>query len=346
MSAETLTWLNTKTLKGFSDKTGFAWHYDEASQGDESNHYPGPIPVGDVKRRLFYWVATEGKVSTRVKVGGKWRTVKVEGKKSLSHPETGEVFSIVGSGFPVHDYGQWLIENFKAVLDTGDGDLGIGSAGLLKGGGQAWVQIELPETVKGPGGIEHRPYLTGSAVLDGSRSTVYVTGSVLAVCDNTLSAALGSAATQIKYPHRKGVEMKPQDVRNALGILHQNTAAVNAELDELLNVAVSDSQWDAFVVAHLGKDRPFEAGRGQTNWDNAHDQLTALYKNDPRVAPWTGTGFGALQAVNTWRHHFAVAKGVDGGRPERNMINRLDGTNDREDAKTLAKLQGVLGLAA
>jgi len=337
---ETLTWLNQNTLQGFTEKRGKAWHYDESSQGEQPNHYDGPIPMGDVKRRLFYWVATEGKVSTRVKVAGRWQTVKVESKKSLSHPETGEVFSIVGAGFPVHNYAEWLVENFRKILDTDE--LGIGSAGLLKGGGQAWVQLELPESVEGPGGIVHRPYLTGSAVLDGSRVTSYSTGSQLAVCDNTLSAALASASTMIKYPHRKGVEMKPQQVRDALDLLIGSADAVNAELESLLSIQVTDVQWDRFIAAHLGKDRPFEAGRGQTNWDNAHDQLTQLYRKDPMDSPWTGTAFGVLQAVNTWRHHYQVAKNVAGGRAERNLVNRVDGTSHKADAETIQKLQMVL----
>jgi len=344
MSAETSKWLNTMTLQGFTKQRGHAWHYDVSAQDAESNHYPGAIPFEDVKRRLFYWVATEGAVSTRVRVGGKWRTVKVPGKKSLSHPETGEVFSIVGKSFATHNYYPWLVENFQTVLDTQE--LNIGSAGLLKGGAQAWVQIELDETVEGPGGIRHRPFFTGSCVLDGSRSDVYGTGSVLAVCDNTLSSALGNFFAQVKYAHRKGVEFQPQAVRDKLELLIGTTDAVNAELEALLGMKVSDANWEKFVVATIGKDRPFEAGRGQTNWDGMHDALTALYRNDDRVAPWTGTGFGALQAVNTWRHHVQVAKNVAGGRAERNMINRLDGTNDKADARSLELLQGVLGLAA
>jgi phage/plasmid-like protein (TIGR03299 family) len=342
MSAESLTWLNTMTLQGYKETRGTAWHYDAGSQGEEDNHYPGAIPPADIKRRLFYWVATEGAVKARVKAGGKWKTTTVTGKKALSHPETGEVFSIVGSGFQVHNYWQWLVENFKTILDADGKDLGIGSAGLLKGGAQAWVQIELPESIEGPGGIVHRPFLTGSAVLDGSRSTSYSTGSVLAVCDNTLSSALASACDMIKYPHRSGTEFKAQDVRDVLKILFEQADEVNAELDQLLNVPVSDAKWEQFVTAHIGKDRPAEAGRGQVNWDTTHDGLTELWKNDPMVAPWTGTAFGALQAVSTWRHHHQVAKNVAGGRPERNMISRLDGTSDREDAKALQKLQLVL----
>ena len=196
--------------------------------------------------------------------------------------------------------------------------------------------------MEGPGGIQHRPYFTGSAVLDGSRSHVYGTGSTLSVCDNTLSATLARFFESVKYAHRKGVEFQPQDVRDKLQLLIGTADAVNAELEAMLGIKVSDDNWEQFVTATIGKDRPFEAGRGQTNWDGMHDSLTALYRNDDRVAPWAGTGFGAVQAVNTWRHHVQVAKNVTGGRPERNMINRLDGTNAKADALALEHLLAIV----
>ena len=50
---ETLQWLDENMLIGFTDKRGTAWHYRTDLQGAEPNHYPGAIPVADVKRRLF-----------------------------------------------------------------------------------------------------------------------------------------------------------------------------------------------------------------------------------------------------------------------------------------------------
>ena len=52
MSEETVHDLNSSTLIGNTDARGTAWHYRAEHQGDEPNHYPGPIPVADVQRRL------------------------------------------------------------------------------------------------------------------------------------------------------------------------------------------------------------------------------------------------------------------------------------------------------
>ena len=48
MSQETMEWLNNNTLIGMTDQRSHAWHYQECYQGEEPNHYDGPIPVGDL----------------------------------------------------------------------------------------------------------------------------------------------------------------------------------------------------------------------------------------------------------------------------------------------------------
>jgi len=63
VSQETMKWLNNNTLIGFTDKRGNAWHYRESDQGDESNHYPGAIPVDDVLRRLFNFKVIESPIT-------------------------------------------------------------------------------------------------------------------------------------------------------------------------------------------------------------------------------------------------------------------------------------------
>src|SRR3954466_6274520 len=66
MSNETLQHLNTNTLIGNTDARGHAWHYRAEEQGDETDHYPGPIPVVDVERRLFSWEAVSRRVAVEV----------------------------------------------------------------------------------------------------------------------------------------------------------------------------------------------------------------------------------------------------------------------------------------
>ena len=66
MSRETLSHLNTSTLIGNTDARGSAWHYRAEEQGEQSNHYPGPIPIEDVQHRLFSWTALSRPLAVEV----------------------------------------------------------------------------------------------------------------------------------------------------------------------------------------------------------------------------------------------------------------------------------------
>jgi phage/plasmid-like protein (TIGR03299 family) len=343
MSAETSQWLNTMVLIGFADdKRRKAWHFSEADQGAEPNHYPGAIPVPDIKRRLFDWEPVTATVKHTVKLHGSSRTI-VDGElKSYFHPRSGEKLGVVGKGHKHHGYTEWLIDNTKDILDVPE--LGVGSAGLLKKGAVAWVQIELDEELAGPGGIAHKPFFTSVTAMDGSMSTTYQKGTRLVVCDNTLSGALAENTDRVKIRHTSGSLARIGDIRQRLNILYQMGDDMNAELDELLKTPVSEREWNAFLEGHLTATfrgpRPFEAGRGQTNWDNRRDELTTLYKSDPRVSPWTGTAFGVVQAVNTHAHHIQPARGVS--QAERNMLNMVKGEFGKIDTKALNQLKVVL----
>jgi hypothetical protein len=59
-------YLNINTLIGNTDARGHAWHYRAEDQGEQSNHYPGPIPIEDVRRRLCCWTAQSRPLAVEV----------------------------------------------------------------------------------------------------------------------------------------------------------------------------------------------------------------------------------------------------------------------------------------
>jgi len=147
MSMETSEWLNTMCLIGFTEQRGTAWHYRQASQGSESNHYPGAVPVDDVLRRLFNFDVVERDLFVARSDGTRQNARLVEGRKAMTCSDNGDVLGIFKDGYTGHSYQEWLIENVATILDD---DLAIGSAGLLRNRGLAWVQVEMPETIGTP----------------------------------------------------------------------------------------------------------------------------------------------------------------------------------------------------
>ena len=82
------------------------------------------------------------------------------------------------------------------------------------------------------------------------------------------------------------------------------------------------------------------AGRALTLASIKRDTLAGLYRNDPRVAPWSGTAHGVLQAVSTYDQHQATVRG--GSRAERNSLKTITGDFGRLDRSTWKTLTAVL----
>lgn len=336
MSKETMTTLNNDILIGFQEVYGKAWHFDAAYQGQESNHYTGAIPVEDVYRRLFDWEPVDGEITiTALSENGVISVTDAE-RKAILRSDTGAVMGIFKKGYQAHPYKEWLVQNVESILST---DLAIGRAGLLAKGGVAFVQVEMKETISHCG-IDFRPFLTAATSLNGTLATTYITGSQLAVCDNTLSAALSSADKKFKLKHTKYSLNKILEAREALEIAEVVGENFTKQLDLLLNESVSDSRFRKFASAFAGPALDSETpGRAKTMAETKFDDIVRLWSNDERVTPWKGTAFGVVQAVNTYTHHIGNVRGAS--RLERNQERVLKGDIDTLDAGTLALLATV-----
>ncbi|MGW6054456.1 DUF932 domain-containing protein [Streptomyces sp. NPDC055189] len=337
MSKESLQWLNANTLIGFTDQRGSAWHYRANLQSAETNHYPGAIPVDDVKRRLFGWQAVASPVYVESPVTG--GLVPVPERRAFVRSDTGHVLGIFGDGYQAHAYEEWLIDTIAQLLDA---DLAIGSAGLLRQGAVAWVSVEVPENVVTPEGVEFRPHLFGATSFDGSLATTFKRAVTNVVCDNSMCAGLAEAGQQLKIRHSRYSQLRLGEARQALNIVYEIADDFAAEVKRLCETSVSERQWADFLDAHA--PLPQEPGRSRTMAEHKRDSLERLWRNDMRVAPWQHTAYGVLQAVNTFTHHEQTVRGAV--RAERNMLRAVTGGVDDLDLGTLRTLDDVLAGAA
>jgi phage/plasmid-like protein (TIGR03299 family) len=358
MSQETLKSLNRNTLIGYTDKRGSAWHYRAGLQSSEPNHYPGPVPVADVRRRLFGWDAESWQVYAR-KPGTDTLDVaellaqpdrdamiscildalglrEQKDRQAITRSDNEHVMGIFTDGYEPHPYDEWLLTTVANILDD---DLHIGSAGLLRGGAVAWVQVEMDDNVRLPEGVEFRPSVLATTSFDGSLSTTFGRKVTNVVCDNTHGIAMSERGQQIKIRHSRYSKLKLTEARQALNVIHEITDDFAAEVSRLCAVDVSDAAWKAFLDAHVPV--PGDEGRKRANAERKRDALTRLYDHDQRVAPWHGTGWGVVQAVNTYTHHEGIVRGAE--RAERNMLNAVTGRTDDLDQQTIATLAQVTG---
>ena len=354
MSAETSLWLNTNTLIGMTAERGTAWHYRAEEQGEESNHYDGPIPVGDVERRLFHWEAVKVPVFAEFPAdvetmtgfdadGTPIRHSEIPGLVAVARNDTNHVFKIFTDGYEPHQYNEWLTGAVSNLLgDT----LKITSAGLLKQGAVAWVEVSVPETIHdGKTGFSYRPNLLAATSLDGSLSTTYTRTVTATVCDNTMAAALSEGRDQrVKIKHSRHSGLRIDEAREALSLVTEVVEDFTAALHTLTEQTVTDRQWFAFLdewqkEARGGKDVPV-AGRGLTLHENQREALNSMYFHDSRVSDWKGTAFGVVQAINTWQQHEAPVKGAS--RQDRNAEAAVRGKFEALDNGTVAILDRIL----
>lgn len=336
MSKETLEWLNTNTLIGFTSKRGNAWHYRAADQGAEPNHYAGNVPVDDVRRRLFSWSAIPGEISaTALTADGVVTSGPVPDRTAIMRSDTGAVLGIHSGSYAIHQYSEWLLDTVATMLDD---NLSVGSAGLLRGGAVAWVSVEVPDTITTPEGVTFRPNLLACTSMDGSLATTFKRVVTNTVCDNTMSAALRESGETFRVKHTRNSGGRIGEARQALNLIHATAEAFEVQVRELCSVRVSDAVFNAWLDATMAV--PVEKGRGQTMAQNKQDAFRLLWNKDARVTPWRNTAWGVVQAANTFAHHVQSVRGVDA--PERNTLRALSGGVDTLDAGTLSSLRKVL----
>jgi phage/plasmid-like protein (TIGR03299 family) len=254
--------LNTNTLIGNTDSRGTAWHYRAEDQGEESNHYPGPIAVADVERRLFDWQGVSRRVAVEVPAdlttmthlndeGDPMRWSVIEDRQAICRSDTHATMGIFAPSYTMHQYREWLLTTVADILDD---DLAISSAGLLRRGAVAWVEVSVPDSITTPQGVVFRPNLLATTSFDGSIATTFKRTVTDVVCDNTREAALREDGQQFKVKHSRHSHAQLAPAREALAMVHTLADDFAAEVARLCAIPVRDDQWRQFLDTHVSRD--------------------------------------------------------------------------------------------
>ena len=351
MSRETIEHLNTNVLIGNTDHRGHAWHYRAAAQDAESNHYPGPIPIVDVQRRLFRWEAASCRMAMEVPAdldsmthltadGMPARWAVQEGVQAIARNDCYDRLGIFTDGYEMHQYTPWLLGTVGTILDD---DLSISSAGLLRNGAIAWVEVSVPESITTPEGVAFRPNLLATTSFDGSIATTFKRTVTATVCDNTRELALSESGQAYKVKHSRYSKLRITEAREALAMIHTLADEFAAEVKQLCETEVSNAQWNAFLkelVPLTGEHGQQLSKRSLGIAETKIGQLHKLYRHDLRVAPWAGTAYGVIQAVNTYEHHENTVRGAT--RADRNMLRAITGDFGAIDRSSWNSLQKVV----
>ncbi|QGJ92045.1 hypothetical protein SEA_KEELAN_81 [Gordonia phage Keelan] len=353
MSQETSEWLNQNVLIGLESKRGKAWHWRKSDQGDQSNHYPEGIPVEEVERRLFHWEPLRANLVAEVELddaegfeeanginalGEPIVTVPIPGRVAIIRSDTRETLGVFKDTYQEHPYKEWLLDFVSELLG---GHVVISSAGLLKKGGQAWVEISMDETFKDDlTGFEYLPNLLCYTSLDGTLSTNYKEVITSTVCDNTFGQARAEQGNRAyRRKHSKYSVADLEKARQELGLELVAESWVE-DLHSLAKMDVSKVQFNDWLNLYV-PEPDTDHGRTLARADEKRSTIIKLWTSDERVSPWAGTALGVLQAVNTYEQH---ESDVHAGtiRAERNMNQILTGVMEKKDIAAMELLNGVL----
>lgn len=321
------------------------WHTKELAR-ELGNIYDGPIPIADVRSKLFNWdaelhpiYAGDLAAGSGYEIEGRVAVVRPAGARDEEDP--GEVLSVPTTDYAIHQYRTTLVDAVEELVSEGGGQFDVFSAGCLGGGRQAWVQVTIPETFKTREDVEFRPNLLAVSSLDQSWATTYKRTVLDAVCDNTTTAALNESGSEYKVKHVRGSEARLLDAKAALGLFLTIEDEFRAMVKELTKEKIAPPVFDAFleVFAPTQVKGVLKDGPGLAQARNKQDQLRHLWKHDMRVAPWAGTVYGVVKAVNTHRHHYATVRGA--GRAERNIELACSGGYDKLDRQTVAVVRDL-----
>lgn len=344
MSAETLQWLRDNTLIGYRDELGRAWHGEGTDGG--ANHFTGAVPMEQVEL-LFDWRADL--VPIYVDSGTEHGHIEVPRRRAVQRHDTGDVFQIVSDRYAVHQYHEWLVDQVSALIDVSAGDLGIGSAGLLKAGGQAWVQVRPPATVD-IGGDEQLPWILATTAHDGSMATQYKGQRQRVVCDNTLAVGLREGSAEFRVRHVRGNDMRLAEARQALEVIFAAQTEFDDQIEQLMNTSFGEGMFAVTVndlhpvPEQVVVDGKVTNTRAITNVKNTRAELGRMWHDDPRVAPFKGTVWGAMQAHNTW-FHWGRTRGTGGDKDlmkARQIAATIGGETEKYDTLVAASIAHVL----
>ena len=319
--------------------------------------YDGGIPVGEINRLLFNFDALEVPSANLIPVtlesgepfdtiidGQAYRVNVVPNKKAIVRSDDFSELGRHGATYAAHHYEDWMLRKISNVVQGG---LIIDNAGTLRNGAQAFVTIRLDEELHdGSTGLDFWPFLLAYTSLDGSLATTYSAGVRLPICDNMhqgYAAAAKAAGRQYKAKHTRYSTSANvvAGVQQALSIMDRAATGMVDFAQELTQIELSRKQWIQ-VLDIIEPPAAADASKVKvTKTENRRNLLDDFYVTSPMNAPWTGTAFGALQAVNSYEQHARMSRGMPAA--ERVFDRAIRGDLLDADVSALEAISKVVG---
>ena len=213
------------------------------------------------------------------------------------HPKTkkAQALGVVGNRYtPVQNLQAFSFLN--AVAD--ESGAVFETAGSIDGGKKVFMTMKMPEGLQ-IGGVDAIDlYLMAWNTHDGTSSFNVLVTPIRVVCQNTLTAAIGSAKSTFTLRHTPRVDSKIQAARETLQLTWKYTESFEELANNLLGQKMTDKEFYSLVEKVFPIDDP-ESPRAVTMAETARGTLNGLWKA-PTQANIFGTKWAAYNAFTEY----------------------------------------------
>lgn len=248
------------------------------------------------------------------------------------HPKTSkaESLGVVGSRYtPVQN-----LEAFSFLNHVADESGAVfETAGAMNNGRKVFMTMKMPDTIQIGGQDAIDLYLMAWNTHDGTSAFNVLVTPIRVVCQNTLTAAIGSAKSSYALRHTPKVNGKIQAAREALGVTFKYVEEFEKMAESLISQSMTDKEFAKLTekIFPLDEDSP----RAKTMAENARDVVLGLWKA-PTQANIANTKWAAY---NTFIEYSDWASPLRGKNQETLRAERIiTGAGDRFKNKVLSLL--------
>jgi len=220
-----------------------------------------------------------------------------KGRKVLHRSDTGGALAVVSDGYHVVQPAE-VMGFFEKLVEIGGFQLE--TAGVLSHGKRVWGLARVNDGAEILGGDVVRPYVLLGTSYDGTMATVAKFTSIRVVCNNTITAALGSGES-VRVLHSERFDA--DRVRQDLGIVADAWDRFLIQSRQLAGEPLSAIDADMFVRSLL---EPYKSPGVPVSESRAYRRILELFNGKAigsDIPGVVGTRWGMLNAVTELVDH-------------------------------------------
>jgi phage/plasmid-like protein (TIGR03299 family) len=260
-------------------------------------------------------------------------SVEMPGKKMIVRVRDGQSpkpLGVVGDTRPTvaereaFGFLQTIVDSGEALYQT---------AGLLDDGKRAFCCMKMPEGLL-IGGVD--PVDLFLMVIVSHDASISLTGAatpIRAVCQNTVTLGLQSAAQTWKIRHSKHMKLDAQRAREQLALTFGYIDEWSKSMEKLLDVQMTNDAFDAIVRDLYAPKTDSPAKAAITQFDERRARLNSLFVRDVTQENVRGTAYAGLQALVEDLDWYTGTRNVDEADKDAYRFQRAitDGATDEKN---------------